>query len=184
MSALVPRVNESTVVHGIQNATFTATPTVPQTPTYFFSLSNASIGSGFYDQYKIDAIRFNLRPNQNAIGLTTNTTTTTTDVYCVIDYDDANVLPNISTAESYSNCVVVPPGKSLSRTFRPRLALAAYAGTFTGFANVGPQWLDAASPGVQHYGIKLYVPGVTAAQTQLQSWNVIIEYFISLRKTI
>jgi hypothetical protein len=172
------------VVRGIQNASITASPTTNLNPTYYFSLNNAAVGTGFYDQYKIEAIRFNIRPNQNAIGLTTNSTTTTTDIYCVIDYDDSTPLASLQAAEAYSNCVVLPPGNSLSRTFKPRMSVAAYNGAFTGNANVSPQWIDAASNDVRHYGIKLYIPSVTAAQTQLQSWNVIIEFFFALRKAI
>jgi len=45
-------------------------------------------------------------------------------------------------------------------------------------------WLDAASNAIQHYGVKIFIPGVTAAQTQLQSWDVEVEYWIEFRKAI
>jgi hypothetical protein len=62
--------------------------------------------------------------------------------------------------------------------------MAAYTGSFTGYVNMGPQWIDAASNTVQHYGIKMYIPGATAAQTLLQSWNITVEAFVRMRKAI
>ncbi len=183
ISTRIPKVTEYTVVRGIQNASITASSST-QFPTYYFSLSNANVGSGFFDQYRIPAVRFCIRAQQNAIGLTTNANTTVTSLYCVIDYDDDTALASIAAAQSYSSCLVLPPGQSCSRTFRPHLALAAYQGAFTGYVNESNQWIDSASNDVRHYGVKLVVPGVTAAQTQLQSWDVSIEYFIELRKAI
>jgi hypothetical protein len=183
-SCSVPRVTEHCVARAIANTTITATPTTDVKTSYNFQLGNANIGVGFFDQYRIVAMRATFAAQNNAIGLVTNTTTTLSPMYIVIDYDDSNNLPNVATAESYSNCLVLHPGQSCQRTFRPRMALGAYTGTFVGFANVADQWIDAASTTVQHYGIKTIVPGVTAAQTLLQSWDVQFEYFIEFRKTI
>jgi hypothetical protein len=183
-SVSVPRVTEYTVVRATQTAVLTVQATSTQNPTYYFTLGNALVGAGFFDQYRIPAIRFNIRAQQNAIGLTTNSTTTVTSIYCVIDYDDASGLANLPAAQTYSNLVVIPPGQSCSRTFKPRIAVGAYTGSFGGFANMADVWIDAASTNVQHYGVKLFIPGVTAAQTQLQSWDIEIEYFIELKKAI
>jgi hypothetical protein len=147
-------------------------------------MASANVGSGFFDQYRILAIRFNLRAQQNAIGLTTNSTTTVTPIYCVIDYDDASALGSVGAALAYSNCLVLSPGRSCSRTFKPNVAIAAYNGAFSGYTVSASPWIDANSNTVQHYGVKLYIPGVAAGQTQLQSWEVEIEYFIQLKKVI
>jgi hypothetical protein len=169
----------------MQTASITAQATSAQNLTYYFALTNAAVGSGFFDQYRIAAIRFNVRPQQNAIGLTTNSTTTVTSIYVVIDYDDANALSTLANYQSYSNCVALAPGQSLSRTFRPHIALAAYsASSFAGYANESNMWVDSGSTAVQHYGVKIFVPGVTTAQTQLQTWDVEMEYFIEFRKAI
>jgi len=120
---------------------------------------------------------------QNAIGLTTNSTTTCVTPYVVIDYDNAAALSTAAEARSYESCVIVPPGESCSRQFRPHIAVAAYNGSFGGYMNSEPQWIDCGSSTVQHYGIKLFVPGATAAQTQLQSWTVEREYWVSFKKT-
>jgi len=36
------------------------------------------------------------------------------------------------------------------------MAVAAFSGAFTSYSNVPAGWIDSASPGVQHYGLKLY----------------------------
>lgn len=183
-SVVPPRVSEYTVVRGMQTATVTVTPTASQNPTYYFTLGNANVGAGTFDQYRIPAVRFNIRPQQNAIGLTTNSTTAVTSIYCVIDYDDDAPIATLGQTLAYSTCVALPPGQSLSRTFRPHIATAAYNGAFNGYANMQDVWIDSAYNNVRHYGVKLFVPGVAVAQTQLQSWDIEIEYFIELKKSI
>jgi len=181
----LPRITETCVVRALANGVLTAQATANTANSYSFALSSANVGSGFWDQYKIEAIRFVIQPQNNAIGLVTNSTTTLTPLYCVIDYDDVTNLTSAAQAQSYSNCISLGPGESLERTFQPRIAVAAYgSGVFTSFANMAPEWIDAASSGVNHYGVKVFIPGVTAAQTMLQSWDVVIEYFIRFRKSI
>jgi hypothetical protein len=151
---------------------------------YYFSLSASGLSTGPFDQYRIDCIRFSVLPQNNAIGLVTNSTTSLVPLYHVIDYDDANALGSATAALAYNNCVTLSPGESLERTFRPRMALAAYSGAFSSYANVDPVWIDVVSTGVQHYGAKIFIPQATVAQTLLQTWDVVIEYWISLRNAI
>lgn len=167
------------------SALLTVTATSSQNPTYNFTLGdldNAASFTALFDQYRIECVCFKLLPMQNAIGLTTNSTTTCVTPYVVIDYDDSTALTTAAQARSYESCIIVPPGRECTRMFRPRMAMSAYNGAFSGFANVADQWIDAATAGVQHYGIKLFIPGATAAQTTLQSWTVEREYWISFRK--
>jgi len=152
--------------------------------TTYFQLSNLDNASSFenvWDQYRIDAIRMTCKPQNNAIGLVTNSTTSLVPLYCVIDYDNTANLSTAAAARQYQNCIVLEPGESFTRVFQPRIALDAYSGAFTSFANTEPVWIDCASPSVQHYGIKILVPGATAAQTQLQAWDIVYEYFISFK---
>jgi hypothetical protein len=156
-----------------------------QNPTYAFTLNDLDSYAeftGLFDQYRIECVAFRLIPMQNAVGLTTNSTTVCVTPYVVVDYDDTSALTTAAQARSFESCVIVPPGTECVRQFQPRVALAGYTGTFTGYANVAPPWIDAGSPGVQHFGIKLYIPGAVAAQTQLQSWTVEREYWVSFRK--
>jgi len=163
----------------------TVTPTASQNPTYLFSLADLDSSgefTGLFDQYRIDCVCFKLLPMQNAIGLMTNSTTTSVTPYVVVDYDDVNTLSSAAQARSFESCIIVPPGRECTRQFKPRMAVAAYSGSFVSYANLADQWIDSNSNGVQHYGIKLFIPGAVAAQTQLQSWTVEREYWISFRK--
>lgn len=170
----------------VTSAGIVAAAGTPVTPTYTFSLSdidNTSSFTGLFDQYRIEAVRFIIRPNNNSIGLVTNSTTAIEPMYCVIDYDNNNALTSAGQARSYDNCMIIAPGESACRTFTPRLAMAAYqSSSFIGFTNEKKQWLDSASPAILHYGIKIYIPAATAGQTQLQSWIVEREYFLAFKK--
>jgi hypothetical protein len=186
VSCRIPRLSDHITVREltVTAAGFNAA-TTQTVASYYFSLSdldNYSLLTGVFDQYRIEAVRFIIRPNQNAIGLFTNSTTSVVPLYCVIDYDNATNLSTAALARSYDTCMIIAPGESACRTFKPRMAVAAYSSTFVSFANEAPQWIDCASPNVQHFGIKLLTPACTAAQTQLQSWIVEREYFVSFKK--
>jgi hypothetical protein len=187
MSCKVPTVSKTFTARSltVSTAGFNVSASAVAATSYSFTLSdldNTASFTGLFDQYRIDAIRFTIRPNQNAIGLFTNSTTTMVPLYCVIDYDNDNTLSTAIQARSYDNVMIIAPGESACRTFRPHVAVAAYSGTFVGFANQAMEWLDSATPTVRHYGIKLLAPQATAAQTQLQSWIIEREYYVSFRK--
>jgi hypothetical protein len=179
---MLPKVTEYTVIKGSSTTTLQAG--TAQAPTFNFTMGQFTVGTGFYDQYKFEAIRFTITPQQNAIGLFTNSTSSAVPIYCVIDYDDSTALSSVGAAAGYANCVIINPGESCERVFKPHMALAAYSGTFASYANVVPTWIDSASSSVQHYGIKLYIPAITVGQTQVQDWNVTVEAFVALRKSI
>jgi len=147
----------------------------------FSNLDNAAAFGNLFDQYRIDCLRITIRPQQNALGLNTNSTTTLTDFYAVIDYDNGTALTSTAAAREYDNCMILTPAESGERIFIPRMALAAYSGAFTSYANVEPQWIDTASTGVIHYGLKYFIPAVTSGQTMLQSWEINVEYYVSFR---
>lgn len=168
-----------------QQALITASPSAAISNAYFFSVSDldeASSYTGLFDQYRIDCVVFRILPMQNAIGLSTNANTITVRLYCVVDYDDSTTLASEAAARAYDSCIVVPPGRECSRVFQPRQAVAAYQGSFVGFANEGGRWNDSNSPAIQHYGVKIFIPQTVALQTQLQSWTVERDYYISWRK--
>lgn len=107
-----------------------------------------------FDQYKIDFIEAWLVPfgpgtvaGYNAVG----------KLYSVIDYDDANTPTSIAGLQQYENCVTTRYTDGHYIKFKPHIAEAAYAGAFTGFANKPSSWIDVASTGVEHYGLKVGV---------------------------
>lgn len=84
-------------------------------------------------------------------------------LYTVLDYDDSAALTSVQAAQNYSSCIVTPVTEPVRRCIKPRIAMAAYSGAFTSFANVADQWIDAASTGVIHYGIKCAMDVGTAS---------------------
>lgn len=186
ISCPIPRTSPTYTTRFIQEAQVLGSNLAPGAPTYYFSLSvlaDASTYEAAFDQWKYEAIRFTIRPWQNAIGLTDLTANSMVELYCVIDYDDATALTSAGQAQSKENCCVLQPGDSLQRTFSPHLASSVYqTGGFGGYSNNPPEWIDTASPAVQHYGVKLWIPTAHAAQVLLQSWNVTIEHYISFRQ--
>ena len=79
----------------------------------------------------------------------------------VIDYDDANAPASFDELRQYTNYKTVSLLKRHSRILVPAMALAAYNGTFSGYASKKYQWLDSASPNIQHYGLKIGIQNCT-----------------------
>jgi hypothetical protein len=135
----------------------TASSTVVTVASYVFTLGalpNYAAFGNLFDRYRILMVNAQFLPNN--VNVTLNGTVTT-----AIDYDDASSpsaeLPQRDTA------LTVPIGTYFERTLRPRLAAAAYSGSFTSYANLpSTTWLDAASSNIQYYGIKAYVPVASA----------------------
>lgn len=144
------------------------------------SLQNASSYEAVFDQYRIDYCRLELKPTANAIGLYTSSTTSLPPLYLVIDYDDNSNLGGISAAQQYDNCMVIEAHESASRAIKPRIAVAAYSGAFTSYANT-VSWVDCGSPSVEHFGYKWYLPAATASQTLLPQWDAYVEIIVSFR---
>jgi hypothetical protein len=182
-SCRLPKISMSTTIHAMNS--FTATPTAASdvAPIYNFRMIDANVGTGFYDQYMIEAIRFSIVPRQNAIGINS---VAVSDLFCVIDYDDSAALTSANAAQAYATCVKLSPGESLERTFQPKMAIGAYGGTlFSSYANVKPMWIDSVSNTVPHYGIKCFIPATgSVGQTTFQVWDITCEFYIKLRNTL
>lgn len=141
----------------------------------------SSLGS-LFDQYRLDAIKLHIVPDQTALQVATLSTTQFNPLYCVIDYDDGNVPTSAGYCRQYNNCIELMPGESLERTIAPRVELSSViGGTATNTAVIGPQWQDCSVTNLVHRGIKIWVPASVASQTVLQTWSVYAEYFVTMR---
>jgi len=151
-----------------------------------FSLSdiaNYADITAVYDQYKLDFVEFRMDPQYTQCDLNNYSSTLIKPprVFTVIDYDDANTPGSKAALLQYSTCEVTAPCRSVKREFVPRMAIAAYSGSFTSYANQKAGWIDAASPNVQHYGIKTAIEGGGVSATKLQQYDVTCRYFMSFR---
>lgn len=126
-----------------------------------------------FDQYRFRMVEVVFRPRVIPVSAATNTGLLAT----VIDFDDSTNLASFAQAEDYENVMVGKGDESQRRTLIPHAALAAYSGVFTSFANVQNQWLDAASAGVIHYGIKTAWTATDVAYTT----DITVRYWIEFR---
>jgi hypothetical protein len=121
-----------------------------------FFITDFTALASVFDQYRLVLIELWLTPRQ-AVEVTTDSGLTTS----VVDYDDAASI-TVAQANDYGNALIARGDMGHYRCFVPHIATAAYSGTFTSYANMSGQWLDAASGGVYHYGAK-FASTVTSA---------------------
>lgn len=145
-------------------------------------INGASTLATLFDLYRIDAIRMTIRPNNNAIGMVDPSSTYLVPLYWVIDYNDATALATANQALEYDNCMIVTPGESGERTFRPMYSLPAKSAAGTDYISRSGDWLACSSDDILHYGCKFYIPAGSGAQTFLQTWTVEVEYFLTFRQ--
>jgi len=148
---------------------------------YSFQLSDLPSSSEFttlFDQYMIKKVELAFIPVANAIALTGSCSGQLTTV---IDYDDANALATEGIAFQYESAQSTPVWQPNKRVVIPRIATAAYSGTFTSFANSRAQWIDSGSPSVQHYGIKAVCPPASGAA--VMQWDILATYYVACRNT-
>lgn len=154
----------------------------PSFVSAYFALSGLDNSAGFglvFDQYRIVAIEVSISPQATSQPMASGVTFPR--LYTAIDYDDAATPTSIAYVREYDSCVESPPGSGIVRTFTPAMALAAYSGAFTSYANRSMQWIDVASPNVQHYGIKAACDGGQTGQTLLQQYDVDAVIFVEFR---
>lgn len=104
-----------------------------------------------YDQYRIDAITFEMIPRSNMFA----PGSTSSQIVTVIDYDD-DILPlTVSVLLQYNNAIVHDSTRAIRRRFQPAIAEQVYAGGATAYTATPATWLDLAYPAISHYGIKV-----------------------------
>lgn len=132
-----------------------------------------------FDQYKLRAAHVRIHLQSQLTGASSSKLIP--GITSALDYDDANNTV-ITSLIQYDTCVQSPPNTGVARTLIPRMALAAYGGnTFSGYANVEPQWIDIATPAVEHYGVKWGIPAGAVGQTDLLAFQVNVTYFWEFR---
>jgi len=110
------------------------------------SLPQVASWTAIFDQFKIDAIETWLQAAQ------TNNGGHTGWLYSAVDYDSGAAPASIAAIQQYSNVKESSIQTGHYHKFVPHVAVGAYTGTFTGYANQTSQWIDSNSPTTQHYG--------------------------------
>jgi len=138
-------VNVGTITSNVATAVFAAFAFVASAIDQISSLT------AVFDQYRIDELEVWFWPK---IAPGTGTITDPGLFATAVDYDDATALSTYNQALDYQNVLVSDGRQGHYHRFKPHAAIAAYSGAFTSFANQASPWIDAASTGVQHYGVK------------------------------
>lgn len=145
---------------------------------YSFQLSDVDNYTEFtnlYDQYRIRRIDLQFIPfyTQSTPGAGACSGV----IYAAPDFDDISATASAALRQ-YPACQVFGQTERIQVTVEPRLAVAAYSGTFTSYANLRDQWIDCNSPSVQHYGFKL---AADASGGTANSFQVIGTYHLEFR---
>jgi hypothetical protein len=128
-----------------------------------------------FDQYRIVSAEVWITPQSSA---DISSAPSTGQLASVLDFDDATNLTSFAAAQAYSTCVTSPQTCGHYRHIKPRVAMAVYApSAFTSFGNIAAPWIDAASPAVEHYGIKL----AATTTSKPQVFDLSIRYHLELR---
>jgi hypothetical protein len=166
-----------TVVRSFDAGSYAGSLIADATGALSFTLSqlpNVSELTTLFDQYRVERLEYTFYPSYT-MGTPANTSTC---IITAIDYDDATVPASVGALYQYENAQTRSGYIPFTESFKPHVAMAAYSGAFTSYANRKSQWIDSASTGVIHYGLKFVIPqNFTAANT----WRVIGKALVSLK---
>lgn len=132
----------------------TSSTTIEQTGAIYITLGDinqyAQLTSVF-DQYRLAMVEVTFLPRTTQ----NETYAAVTPMFgTAVDVDDASSPAGFNYIGDYQGSKVTEAYKQHKHTFVPHIAVAAYSGAFTSYENVTAPWIDCASTGVQHYGVK------------------------------
>jgi len=142
-------------------------------------LPNATNYTALFDQYRIVQVEVWITPQIGGSGgvlLNAGSLMKT-----VVDYDNTTTTATQAFFDDFANCHTTGIQSGHYRRYTPHVAVAAYSGAFTSFSNVVAPWIDCASPGVQHYGLKIYADATPLGAIGI---DVITRYHVQFRNKI
>jgi len=114
----------------------------------------------------------------NVLATATHLVSFLPNLLMVNDYDDAAALGAVENYEQYESFKICRLDRQVKVSFAPMLAVGAYGGAvFSNYARAKGVWLDAASPGVEHYGIKYAVDGAMEGGAGTQNIGTLSIYW-------
>lgn len=169
---------ETTVAQVAGGNTFHSGATLSLLAPYHSLLDQSSTWLALFDQYRIKRVDWRFRPQFEGINF--STTDNVPVIYTVVDYDDSVNLTTLPQIREYQNCQT-HMNESFNVSCVPHCAMALYAGAFSSYGNITAPWIDSASNGVPHYGLKLAITGGIGGQTNLQRWWVTCTLTVEMR---
>jgi len=142
----------------VTGTTSMSTSTYVET-NYAFSLNNLADYSNLtsvFDQFCIYSVATSFSVDGNS------PTGVSVSLLSAIDYDNvAPIGPTGILGFSNSTETLIGPSSSLVRYVRPCIALAAYQGSFSGYATQR-SWVNCSTPSVAHFGLRTVALQVSA----------------------
>jgi hypothetical protein len=148
--------------------------TVPVFQSYGLDVSGLQHLSSYttiFDEYMMFEIECLIEPQ---VSETVANGVALGSLISAVDVDDAAAPTSYSDLLAYSSAIQSRGTQSHYHRWRPSAAVAAYSGVFTSFANVSGLWIDAASTGVKHYGLKLAAQPAPTTQT----WTIQFRFHV------
>jgi len=178
----VSTVFTTTKMYAVESVLTTTTVPAYYTPSFTLALLDPDYSSlaAVFDQYRVEIIEIILTPR--ITEATSNVTQPGGYLYSCIDYDDQTSLGSISAIQAYANAIATRIVVPHRRCWRPRMAVATYAGSFGGFGNVPSGWVDTASTAVQFYGVK-FACDTNPTGAGNNTWDMMIRSRISFRSS-
>jgi len=138
--------------------------------------------TALFDEYRIDFVTVTFNPMFNAQPL--GPATLLQSVLCtIIDYDDS-VAPTATSMRQFATYKETQGAKVHVRSIKPRIAdvILNTGGALTAQRS-STGFVDMGYPQVPHFGLKYNARGGAAAQTSLQIWSIVVEYYMTMRST-
>lgn len=132
-----------------------ATPQYYGSPFALNFFANYTEYTGLFDQYRFEQLEVWLTPSIVLINGLVG------EIASAIDLDDGNTPTSLVTVNGKAGAMTTGCMAGQYHRWKPHIALAAYSSVFTSFSNRVADWIDAASPGVQHYGLKVATTATT-----------------------
>jgi len=155
----MPRAVSSKIYQVMSTSLFSSylasSATVPVFKALSLSIGGAGPNTAYlaaFDQYRLDMAEVIFRPR---VDVAVSAAFNSGNLATTIDFDDATTPTTFNSVCERPLAVMSRGDEVQKRTWRPRMAVAAYSGVFTSFANMADQWCDVASTGIQFYGLKM-----------------------------
>lgn len=158
---------------------FTTSTTITTSGGSVFSasanLAQFSSYSALFDQYRIDKLEVWIAcPTLNSVGAG--------NWFTAIDYDSGATTLTAAQIQQYGNCLTSPIIQGHYHAWKPHMAVGAYSGSvFTAFKNEPSDWIDSASPTLQHFGV---VAVAEATPSGAENINMSVRVTVSFRNVI
>lgn len=166
---------EQTIRATLESSTYilttnTATTSFGAAAVTLSQFGTSSEYTGLFDQYMIEQVEVWIEP------VAAQGTTVFGDVTTAVDLDDASVPTTLQALKGKGGALGGQGGAGRYHRWRPHVAVAAYSGTFTSYANTPASWIDCASPSVQHFGIKIGAGATSVAITYQCTFRILAAF--------